>query len=151
MNRALLASAFALMLLAVPAGAVESVTVSANSFVVDEATSSAVFTGKVHVTHPLLKLTAQKVVVRYGDGGTSDIESFEASGKVSIRMGDQSASGQVAVYDVAGQTLRLSGKVKVKRGKTVLTGPDLLINLVTNTTTFNGGGNGRVTGVFSPQ
>jgi len=41
--------------------------------------------------------------------------------------------------------------VQVDNGVGTLTGPQLTVDLKTNTTTFKGGGDGRVTGIFTPQ
>ena len=109
------------------------------------------YSGKVVVTRTNLTVWAPKVVVDYGDGGPSNIKSFVASGGVRIKTRDQDATGDFAIYDPKAETLRLTGNVKVVNASSTLGGPDLLIDLNTSTTTFTGGKNGRVTGVFTPQ
>jgi lipopolysaccharide export system protein LptA len=131
--------------------AADPVKITADQFVVDDATQIATFTGKVVVTRTNLTVWAPKVVVDYGDGGPSNIKSFVASGGVRIKTRDQDATGDFAIYDPKAETLRLTGNVKVVNASSTLGGPDLLIDLNTSTTTFTGGKNGRVTGVFTPQ
>jgi lipopolysaccharide export system protein LptA len=123
---------------------------TAETFVVDDRKKVATFTGKVVVTRTSLTVWAPKVVVDYGEGGPSNIKSFVASGGVRIKTADQDATGDRAVYDPTSQTLRLTGHVVVVNSTGTVGGPDLLIDLATNVSTFTGGkGGGRVTGVFT--
>ena len=151
MNRLAFVLAAGLAMAPAAAHAAGEVKITADHFVVDEATHQAVFTGNVIVKHPTLDLWADRVVVHYGEGGTSDIESFEASPQVRIKTDEQTATGHLATYDPASQVMRLTGDVTVKNAGTVLHGPELVVNLVTNTSTFTGNSSGRVTGVFKPQ
>jgi lipopolysaccharide export system protein LptA len=128
------------------------VKVTADQFVVDEKRSDATFSGNVVVTHGTLTMWAGQVVIRYGAKGQSDIESLTATGGVRVDTGAEQATGREARFDPSSQTIRLSGDVKVSGQGGSMTGPELTIDLRTNTTTFRGsGGGGRVTGVFTPQ
>jgi lipopolysaccharide export system protein LptA len=140
-----------LVLMSTPVLAAEPIKVSADNFVIDEATSTATFTGNVVVTSEGLELTATKVVVRYGGGGVEDIRSFDATGNVNIETEGQTASGSRAVYDPTTQVLTMTGDVEVKNEAGTVTSSELTVNLRTNTTKFEGGGGNRVTGVFTPQ
>jgi lipopolysaccharide export system protein LptA len=132
------------------AQAADAVKITADTFVVDDNKKVATFTGKVVVTRTSLTVWAPKVIVDYGDGGPSNIKSFVASGGVRIKTADQDATGDRAVYDPVSQTLRLTGNVKVVSSTGTVGGPDLLIDLETNISTFTGGkSGGRVTGVFN--
>jgi lipopolysaccharide export system protein LptA len=128
------------------------IKVTADSFVVDDAARQATFTGNVVVTRSDLKLTAQKVIVHYGDGGIDDVESFDAMGNVQIDTEGQVAVGTNATFDPVSQVLVMTGNVQVTNDAGVLTGPSLTVDLKSNTTVFKGGGGtGRVTGTFTPQ
>ncbi|RUT30347.1 hypothetical protein EMQ25_13635 [Arsenicitalea aurantiaca] len=128
------------------------VEISADSFVVEEATGRGVFSGNVRVERGNLSLEAAEVSVVSPDGSATAISSFEATGSVRIRTPDQRASGERARYDPTTQILRLSGNVEVTNATGTLRGPELVINLATNVSTFSSGGSGgRVTGVFTPQ
>jgi lipopolysaccharide export system protein LptA len=129
----------------------DPVNITADQFVVDQATNQATFTGKVVVTRRTLTVWAPKVVVDYGAGGPSDIRSFVASGGVRIKTKDQDVTGDRAIYDPKTQMLRVTGNVKVVNATSTVAGPDMLVDLKTDTTTFTGGGGGRVTGIFTPQ
>jgi lipopolysaccharide export system protein LptA len=150
MNRILLVL-LALALTALPAAAQNPVEITADHFTINEETQEAVFTGNVVVIHPSVTVWAPKVVVIYGEGGTSDIESFVASGDVKLETDEQTATGERAVFDPAASTLRLTGNVVVVNATGTVKGPELLVDLETNTSTFIGGEGGRVTGVFTSQ
>lgn len=142
---------FALALFALPAAAQQPVEITADLFTVDEQTNEAVFTGNVIVIHPTVKVWAEKVVATYGAGGTTDIESFVATGSVRLVTDEQDATGERAVFTPADQMLRLTGNVNVvNSGGTVAAG-ELVVNLDTNVSTFTSSGGGRVTGVFTSQ
>ncbi|RYE10809.1 MAG: lipopolysaccharide transport periplasmic protein LptA [Hyphomicrobiales bacterium] len=146
---------FALLALAVPAAAQTQgespIKITADVFVVDDETKLATFTGSVVVVRKDMTVWAAKVVVDYGEGGPSNIKSFVATGNVRIKTNDQDATGDRAVYDPKAETLKLTGNVMVVNASSTVGGPDLLIDLNANTTTFTGGRDGRVTGVFTPQ
>jgi lipopolysaccharide export system protein LptA len=152
MMRLLLASLILLAALASPAGAADPVNITADKFVVDEATHVATFTGQVVVKRKKLTVWAPKVVVEYGEAGPTSIKSFVASGGVRIKTDDQDATGDYAIYDPGAETLKITGHVMVINASSTVGGPDLLLDLNANTTVFSGGAKGgRVTGVFTPK
>ena len=141
----------ALALTATPALAQQKVNITADLFSIDEETRMAVFTGNVVVTHPTVTVWAPKVVATYGEGGTSDIETFEASGNVKLETTEQTATGERAVFTPADQLLRLTGNVVVTNSGGTVNAGELVVNLATNVSTFTSGQGGRVTGVFTSQ
>jgi lipopolysaccharide export system protein LptA len=150
MKRALSILLATSLLAAAPVAAQEQdpVKITADKFVIDDASRVATFTGKVVVIRNDLTVWAPKVVVDYGEGGPSSIKSFVASGGVRIKTGEQDATGDFAIYDPGAETLRITGNVMIVNASSTVGGPDMIINLKTNTTVFSGG---RVTGVFTPQ
>lgn len=142
-----------LMLIGMPVLAAEPVKVSADSMDVDDLKKNAVFAGNVVISRVGLTVWADKVVVTYGSGGQTDIDSLTATGNVRIKTTDQEATGRQAVFDPNTQILRLTDNVRVANAQGTVSGPELTINLATNRTTFKGseGSGGRVTGVFTPQ
>ncbi|MBU1304065.1 MAG: LPS export ABC transporter periplasmic protein LptC [Alphaproteobacteria bacterium] len=149
MLRPLVFVAFALVV--APALAQSKVNITADLFDLDEANHTAVFTGNVVVVHPTVTVWAPRVVATYGDGGTSDIKTFEATGDVKLQTVDQTATGQRAVFTPADQLLRLTGNVVVVNAGGTVNSSELVVNLETNVSTFTSGKSGRVTGVFSSQ
>ena len=139
-------------LLALPAlAAGTQVKVTADTFVIDQVTNKATFTGAVVITRGSMTMWADKAVVNYGDGGEGDIDGLDATGNVRIKTTGQEATGKRAVFTPDNSTVRLSGNVKVTNATGTMTGPELTINLATNNSVFKGSEGGRVTGVFTPQ
>ncbi|HWV20574.1 MAG TPA: LptA/OstA family protein [Devosia sp.] len=147
---ALIAVFFA-TLLSVPAWAQTAVQISADTFTIEEGTREAVFVGNVVIKHPTVNVWAEKVVATYGEGGTSDIKTFEATGNVKLETDEQTATGDRAVFTPADQLLRLTGNVKVSNAAGNVNAAELVVNLATNVSTFSAGQGGRVTGVFTTQ
>lgn len=146
-----LAVILAVALLAAPALGASPVNVTADSFVVDQAASEATFTGNVVVVRSDLTVWADKVVVEYGAGGVEDVDNIIATGNVRLKTETQDATGDRATFDPSSQILRLTGNVTVVNSAGTLNGPELVINLVEQTTVFSSQGGGRVTGVFTAQ
>ena len=134
------------------ATAATKVTISGDSFTVDNDKHEATFTGKVTVVRADMTLTADRVVAHYGAGGTNSVSSFEAVGNVKIVTSQQTATGQKATLDPKTHILKLTGNVVVDSPDGRVQAPQLEVNLKTNKSTFsNGGASGRVTGVFNTQ
>lgn len=146
-----LLSAVMLLCLSGLAAAQDQVAITADLFTLNESGREAVFTGNVVVTHPTVKVWAGKVVAIYGAGGTTDIETFEATGDVKLETPEQVATGERAVFTPGDQLLRLTGNVKVTNSGGTVDAGELVVNLATNVSTFTGGKGGRVTGVFTAQ
>ncbi|MEO5807110.1 LptA/OstA family protein [Devosia sp.] len=140
-----------LSLLALPAVAADKVRITSDTFVVSEADHQAVFSGNVVVIHPSVTVHSDKVVAVYGAGGTTDIESFIATGHVRLTTPEQDATGEKAVFTPADQLLRLTGDVVVVNSSGTVNSSELVVNLETNVSTFTSNGGGRVTGVFTSQ
>ena len=137
--------------LASHAMAADKVQITADTFTVTETSHEAVFTGNVVVNHPTVLVHADKVVATYGEGGTSDIKTFVATGHVELKTSDQNATGERAVFTPSDQLLRLTGNVLVTNSGGTVGSNELVVNLETNVSTFSGGKGGRVTGVFTSQ
>ncbi len=146
-----LALAFAIIGTPAFAQTTQPVEITADRFVIKEQQNQAEFSGNVVVTQPDLKVWADRVIVHYGSGGTSDIESFEALANVKIQNSDQTATGDRAVYDPQTRILRLTGNVIVVNDSGVVRAPELIVNLKTSVSEFSTSGSGRVTGVFTPD
>lgn len=127
------------------------VKITADTFVVDDKSQEAIFSGNVLVVRSTMTVWADKVVVNFGAGGPEDISEFVATGNVRIKTGEQDATGRRAVFNPQTQVLRLTDNVKVVNASGTVSAAELVVNLETNQTVFSGGGNNRVTGVFTPR
>lgn len=129
------------------------VTITGDNFVVDDKTHQATFTGNVVTVQSSITVHSDKVVTSYGKMGGGDISSFTASGNVTITTPEQTATGDVAVFDPKTQVMTLTGNVVVTNSSGQVQSKKLVVDLKTNKSTFTGGAGkgGRVTGVFSSQ
>ena len=129
-----------------------AIEISADKFIVRSLENESEFIGNVVITQTGLTVWADRVIVHYGAGGTTDISSFEALGKVRIVSEQQTATGRRAVYDPKTRLLRLTGNVIVINDSGTVNAEELLVNLASNITEFYSGGDGqRVTGLFTPD
>ena len=147
--------AIAALLLGLLASSAEAegvpIQVTADTFTVDQVKNLATFTGNVEIIRTGLSMWADLVVVHYGAGGQTDINSLEATGNVKIKTREQQATGRRAVFNPATQILKLSDNVTVVGPQGTVHGPELTIDLEKNTSMFKGSDGGRVTGVFTPK
>ena len=148
---ALLLAAARAAAIAGPVAAQSQVDITADNFTIDDAARNAVFTGNVVVIHPSVTVWAPTVTVLYGEGGTSDVQRFEATGSVRLKTTDQEATGQRAVFDPASRVLRLTGSVHVVNASGQVSANELVVDLDSGTSTFSSGSGGRVTGTFTTQ
>lgn len=127
------------------------VTITGDSFVVDDKAHQATFTGNVVTVQSSVTVHSDKVVTSYGKAGGGDISSFTASGHVTITTPEQTATGELAVFDPKTQLMTLTGDVLVTNKSGQVKSSKLVVDLKTNKSTFTASGGKRVTGVFSSQ
>nr|WP_240504606.1 LptA/OstA family protein [Tsuneonella mangrovi] len=120
-------------------------------------------TGNVDITQAGLELHAARTIINYTNQGSLKIQRIMATGGVTVRRGNERASGDVAVYDFDRQIITMAGGVQLNRGSDALSGGRLVIDLRSGVSSVDGnasgsapvgGGNtstdgGRVTGSFS--
>ena len=133
-----------------PGASSAPIEITADLFEIDTNGREATFSGNVVITQSGFTLRSERVVVTYGEGGQTDLERVRSPGAARIEYGGQTARGDSADFDVAARVLTLSGNVEVRNSSGTFTGPQLTIDFVRGTTSFGGGGGGRVTGVFTP-
>ena len=123
--------------------------------------SLAIFEGNVRVVQGETVMRTGKLVIHYAknaDGspiaGASQIERLEVSNGVNIQAGQQVATGEQGTYDMASETLTLSGKrVTLSEGGNVATGCRLTVNMRTSRAKLEGCGSTgtRPTVLIQPQ
>lgn len=130
----------------------------------------ATLSGNVVITQGNLTLRADRTTLAFSTGGGSfKIHRLDAVGGVRVTSGNQSASGDVAIYDFDRRIITLVGGVVLQRGSDRLSGGRLVIDLGTGISSLDGraggstpalgssggtvpstsGGGGRVTGTFT--
>lgn len=144
------------------------VNFTADRIEVQDRADRVVVSGNVEVTQGGMTLNAARMTVAYrqgGGGGTSGIEidRIDASGNVVVTRGNETARGNVAIYDLNSRLITMLGNVALNQGANRLTGGRLVIDLASGRSTVDGrasaggtpgvsGGGGRVSGTFTvPQ
>ena len=124
-----------------------------------------VLSGNVDITQADLHLRAGRTTVAYTDGGSLKIQRIDATGGVNVARGDETARGDVAIYDFNRRIITMAGNVTLRRGSDTLNGGRLVIDLESGVSSVDGrsggsssaiggagvtgGSGGRVSGTFS--
>jgi lipopolysaccharide export system protein LptA len=124
-----------------------------------------VLSGNVDITQGDLRLRAARTTVAYTDAGALRIQRIDATGGVQVNRGNETARGNVAIYDFDRRIITMVGDVALRRGTDTLNGGRLVIDLVSGVSSVDGrtggsspaiggpamssGGGGRVSGTFS--
>src|SRR3546814_18933695 len=92
-----------------------------------------------------MTLNAARMTVAYRNqpgGGTGpggvEIDRIDASGNVVVRKADQTAKGNVAIYDLNSRLITMLGNVSLTQGANRLTGGRLVIELTSGRSTVDG-------------
>jgi lipopolysaccharide export system protein LptA len=122
-----------------------------------------VLSGNVDITQAGLNLKAARTTVAYTNAGAMKIQRIDATGGVFVARGNETAKGDVAIYDFNRRVITMAGNVALRRGGDTLNGGRLVIDLATGISSVDGraggsssalgnggsGGGGRVSGTFS--
>ena len=144
------------------------VNFTADRIEVQDRADRVVVSGNVVVTQAGMTLNAARMTVAYRNqpgGGANgvEIDRIDASGNVVVTKGDQTARGNVAIYDLNAKLITMLGNVALTQGANRLTGGRLVMDLNSGRSTVDGrssgGGagtstspSGRVSGTFTvPQ
>lgn len=164
------------------------VNFSADRIEVQDKSSRVLISGNVEVKQAGLTLTAARMTVAYkNNGGASPaapakpapapaaaapatgsvstgnvtIDRIDASGNVVVVKGNETARGNVGIYDLDRRLITMLGNVELNQGSNRLTGGRLVIDLTTGRSTVDGRSagsvasgatGGRVSGTFTvPQ
>jgi lipopolysaccharide export system protein LptA len=157
----------------------QPIQIDAKSLEVHDKKKTATFSGDVKVVQGDTTMTCKLLVVFYGQelgiagagakpvataNGSSgavpdaqNIKRIEARGGVTVVSKDQTASGDLGVYDLPAKTITLSGNVVVTQGKNVIHGDRVIVNTVTGDAHVESGSGapgtpqGRVRALIIPQ
>ena len=124
------------------------------------------FSGNVTVTRGDSVLKAGKIAIyssndKPADGakpapgsdvmpGAGSFTRIEASGKVYVNSGDQTATGDVGVVDMLSKQVTMTGNVVLSQGPNVITGDKLTWDMTTGKARVDQKPGGRIRGVFTP-
>lgn len=139
---------------------------NAGSIEVQDRADRVVLAGGVKVTQAGMVVTSQRMTVAYTRAGGTDVNRLDATGGVKVVKGNETATGNVAIYDLDKRLITMVGNVQLTQGGNNLRGGRLLIDLNSGRATVDGRGaargpdgspitggtGGRVSGTFSvPQ
>jgi len=141
--------------LAPRADADQPIEINADNLEVRQDQNLAIFSGNVDATQGRIKLQADELKVWYRPGGSEaadaggTITRIDANGNVFVSSPEETAKGDVGVYDVPAKQITLTGAVVLTRGDNVIRGNRLVLNMANGRSEIQGGGN-RVRGLFVP-
>jgi lipopolysaccharide export system protein LptA len=141
------------------------VSYAADRIELQDRQNRVVLSGNVAISQGGLNLRAARTTVAYTDAGSLKIQRIDAAGGVNVTRGDESARGDVAIYDFNRRIITLAGNVALRRGSDTLNGGRLVIDLASGISSVDGRagggssalgapvgsttGGGRVSGTFS--
>lgn len=147
----------------------QPVHIEAATLEVRDKEKQATFSGNVRVTQGDTGLRCKSLVVFYdqggedatgssmkaatpGPGGQQKIKKLEARGSVVVTQKEQTATGDLGLFDMRANTVTLSGNVVMTQGQNVLRGERLVVDLTSGVSRVESGknGQGRVQGLFLP-
>jgi lipopolysaccharide export system protein LptA len=149
----------------------QPVHIEAATLEVRDKQKQATFSGDVRVKQGDTGLRCKSLVVFYeqdgegadqsktlqaakpGPGGEQRIKRLEAHGGVIVTQKEQTATGDLGIFDMKANTVTLTGNpVVMTQGQNVLRGEKLVVDLTSGVSRVesNKGGQGRVQGLFQP-
>ncbi len=125
--------------------------VASDAFEGDMQTKVGIYSGNVIVTQATCKLRADKVIAEATSG--KDLNRLTAVGNVVFNNTSGTAMGDNGVYDLGPKLLTLTGKVILTKGKDVMRGTRLVVDVNTMVAhvTAKGMPGGRVQSSFIPK
>ena len=140
----------------------QPVNYSADRIELQDRQNRVVLSGSVAIVQGDLKLNAARTTVAYTDTGSLAIQRIDATGGVRVDRGNESARGDVAIYDFNRRIITMIGNVGLRRGADTLNGGRLVIDLTSGVSSVDGrsggsssalgtssGRGGRVSGSFA--
>jgi lipopolysaccharide export system protein LptA len=121
----------------------QPVQIEAGSLEVRDKSGVATFSGNVKVVQGDTTMRSKSLVVFYqeqgapggvktttpGPGGQQQISRLEAKGGVIVTQKEQTATGDMGLFDLKANTVTLIGNVVVSQGQNVLKGERLVVDL----------------------
>jgi lipopolysaccharide export system protein LptA len=136
----------------------EPIDIASDSLEVRDNEKVAIFSGNVNVVQGDTVLKTKTLRVSYEGSPTGSderkISRLEAQGKVIVETGDQTVTGDRALFEMRSKMITVEGDVVLSQGKNVLRGSRLVIDLNAGASRLEspkGASGGRVTGSFVPS
>lgn len=146
----------------------QPVQIEAASLEVRDKDKVATFSGDVKVKQGDTTMRCQSLLVFYEQGdetgaaktsktlqaatpgpeGQQKIKRLEARGGVVVTQKDQTATGELGIFDMRTNTVTLTGNVTMTQAKNVLRGEKLVVDLTSGVSRVEAGKNRPVQGLF---
>ena len=126
------------------------VNYAADRIELQDKANRVVLSGNVDISQGGLRLQAARTTVAYTDAGELKIQRIDATGGVHVTRGNESARGDVAIYDFNRRIITLVGNVALNRGGDTLNGGRLVIDLASGIASVDGRAGGGSSAVGSP-
>ncbi|MEO1067312.1 MAG: lipopolysaccharide transport periplasmic protein LptA [Pseudomonadota bacterium] len=129
----------------------QPIQIEADSLEVRDEEKLAIFKGNVDVQQGPTTMKAAKLNVFYDGavntaGGNQGIRRIEALGKIWVNTGDNTATGDRAIFNMKTQIVELIGNVVLTQCDNIIRGKKLTVNLTTSQAQLSG--TGRVQALF---
>jgi len=121
-----------------------------------------ILSGNVDIAQGDLRMKAARTTVAYIEAGGVKIQRIDATGGVTVTRANETARGDVAIYDFNRRLITMVGNVALRRGTDTLNGGRLVIDLASGVSSVDGrsggsgpgapgasGRGGRVSGSFT--
>lgn len=118
------------------------VNYSADRIELQDKQKRVVLSGNVDIKQGDLAMRASRTTVAYIDDGNVKIQRIDASGGVSVARGNETARGDVAIYDFNRRVITMVGNVALRRGADNLSGGRLVIDLASGLSSVDGRSSG---------
>ena len=115
----------------------EAVEISADNLTVEQESGTAIFSGNVVVGQGDLRISAGRVEVVYAEAA-GEIAQLRASGGVTFATATEAAEADSASYDLAQESLVLSGEVLLTQGATAISADEMRVDLASGNATLSG-------------
>jgi lipopolysaccharide transport protein LptA len=128
-----------------------SMEVLADHMEFDYQKGSLSYEGNVRVTHGGVKLKSDLLTITFKPGADKPLDTIRASGNVQVDYGQETASGDVALYDPQRGTVTLSGGAHLGSGKSSIEGESVVVYLDEGKAIIEGGSKGPVRALIDPD
>lgn len=114
------------------------VSYSADRIELQDRQNRVVLSGGVRIEQAGLTVRAARTLVNYSNADQLSIERITATGGVTVSRGNETARGDVAIYDFDRRIITMAGNVRINRGGDTLNGGRLVIDLASGVSSVDG-------------
>jgi len=114
------------------------VELSSDQLQINQNDGSAVFSGNVIIGQGTMRLSANRVAVKYTQGNNRKISQMHATGNVVLVNGAEAAEANEAVYSIENSNIVMTGDVILTQGQSALSAQRMIVDLKTGKATLVG-------------